>query len=119
LVVLQEALTLKCPHCQKAFFDFSGCCAVTCECNKHFCGLCAVACTDGGACHDHVRGCELNKNRGEYFCSEEQIKAAHRLIRIRKLKPLVKTIPADVKEEVLELFEKDLLDFGIYVFDIR
>lgn len=117
---LLELCTLKCPHCKQAFYDFSGCCAVQCECKKYFCGLCMQACTDSGACHSHVsNNCQLNRNKGDYFSSQEQIQAAHRLLRIRALKEAVKTIPSELKEIVLALLEKDLLDFNIAIFDIR
>lgn len=117
--MITEACTLKCPNCSGAFTDFSGCCAVTCHCKEYFCGLCLQSCSNSGACHEHVRGCSMNQNKGNYFSNLEQINAAHKLIRTRAVKAIVKTIPIAIKDEVLQTCEKDLLDFQIYLFDVK
>lgn len=117
--ILLEACTLKCPHCKTAFGGFSGCCAVTCECKKHFCGLCLAPCRDNSDAHSHVaHACKLNVHSGEYFNSQDEIEEAHRLWRIQAMKDLSKSIPQDIKEEVLESIKNDLLDFKITPLDI-
>jgi hypothetical protein len=116
--MLLEECNLRCPHCKIAFYDFTNCCAVTCHCNKHFCALCLIPCTDSSAAHSHVKSCELNVQKGGYYNSPTEISAAQRLVRIRALKKAAQKIPADVKKDVLDLVEKHLLDYNIYVFDI-
>jgi hypothetical protein len=65
--IVDDVLTLRCPHCRTAFCDFTGCAAVKCRCRKYFCGFCLTACEDDQACHAHVRRCRLNPNPDDYF----------------------------------------------------
>ena len=53
---ISQILTLKCPRCSRAFFDYSGCAAVKCDgCG---CGFCAKCFNDCGAdAHDHTSKC--------------------------------------------------------------
>lgn len=54
---IQElVLTLTCPRCSAAFWDFAGCLALHCHrCHCAFCGLCLQDC--GADAHEHVRKC--------------------------------------------------------------
>ena len=53
---ISQILTLKCPRCSRAFFDYSGCAAVKCgSCNCGFCAKCFKDC--GADAHDHTSNC--------------------------------------------------------------
>lgn len=67
-IVEQDILTLKCPHCSRAFVDFDACCSVMCECGTFFCGLCFAKFDDTDSCHSHVLNCVLNPCNN-YFIS--------------------------------------------------
>ena len=53
-VIVERDLTLHCPRCGQAFFDFQGCCALHCmdSCGAAFCGLCLADC--GENAHPHL-----------------------------------------------------------------
>ena len=55
--ILDHVLTLHCPRCKTAFFDFDGCMALTCSKPTCGCGFCAICLEDCGAdAHAHVAG---------------------------------------------------------------
>ena len=59
-ILINNVLTLRCPHCQLAVLDFDGCFAVQHSpggCNKEFCGWCLLPFPDTAACHHHVKQC--------------------------------------------------------------
>ena len=57
--IIGDTVATKCPSCRKPFYDFDGCCALTCACGTHFCGLCfkTDANWDAAMAHDHVMTC--------------------------------------------------------------
>jgi len=67
--IINDILTLKCPHCSVAVFNFTACFAVqhTADdddfagprqgCSRHFCGWCMAPFEGSRACHDHVKVC--------------------------------------------------------------
>ena len=65
--IVDRILTERCPHCDAAFCDFSGCIAVECRCKGFFCGLCLRTCTGSDECHSHVQLCRMNPNVNEYY----------------------------------------------------
>ena len=101
--IAETILTLRCPYCAVAFFDWDGCCAVHCEnCSEHFCGLCQDKQKNSSLSHHHVStSCRLNPGGG-YFANPTQIADAHRSTRVRKLREYIGTLPkGDVKRRVL------------------
>jgi serine/threonine protein kinase len=67
-VICESILTLHCPWCNVAWFDFSSCFAVQHKfydpttsksggCGKYFCGWCMEKCDSDQQCHDHVHDC--------------------------------------------------------------
>ena len=51
-----EALNLKCPHCETVYDEFDGCMALQCQtCKKGFCGYCHKGFLDSRGTHNHVR----------------------------------------------------------------
>jgi hypothetical protein len=63
--VVEQLLTLKCPHCRAAFLDFQNCFALTCHrCDCRFCAYCLTSSGLGAAAsaasHNHVAQCAFN-----------------------------------------------------------
>ena len=81
--IIDDALTLRCPHCATAFVDFDGCAAIECRCRGAFCALCLTACTDMRTAHVHVRGCSFNPE-GDYYVSTSTWDAAMRTRKMRR-----------------------------------
>ena len=84
---VEELLSLKCPNqrCRRAFVDFNGCTALSCNaCNTHFCAWCLRGCESSQACHAHVLTCPQNANPNDYFTSVD-VYNAHALQRSRRL----------------------------------
>ena len=76
---LEQIVNLKCKSCDSAFIDFSGCLAIQCRCDKHFCGLCLQIFTNSKACHSHVLDCKWNvdeyfRHREDYYMTNSQWK---------------------------------------------
>jgi hypothetical protein len=59
--IQQQILTLRCPHCNIAVYDFDGCLSIKCLCEQYFCALCFEKCLDNHDCHDHVLRCNNNQ----------------------------------------------------------
>ena len=59
----ERIMQLHCPQCRRAFYDFTGCMALTCDpgCGATFCGICLRDC--GRDAHAHVAVCEWNTGR--------------------------------------------------------
>lgn len=73
---LEDIVTLRCPKCNAAFCDFTGCLAIQCRCTLHFCGLCMESFPTSRLCHTHILNCKWNRDtygllRSEYFMSLE------------------------------------------------
>ena len=73
-IAIEKIVTLQCRNCKSAFYDFTGCLAIHCRCNAHFCALCLETFTSSRDCHSHVLKCKWNCDsyglkRGEYFMS--------------------------------------------------
>lgn len=63
-----DRLNMQCPHCDAVFYDFDGCLALRCSCDRYFCALCLAKCDTNEDMHAHVRSCTHNPT-GEYFLS--------------------------------------------------
>lgn len=65
-VLVEHALTPRCPWCGRPFAAYDGCGAITCACGRHFCALCLAPQRGSDACHRHVQLCESNPERRLY-----------------------------------------------------
>ena len=64
--VVNEILTLRCPRCQQAFFDFDGCFSIRCStCQCSFCGWCLKDC--GSDAHSHVKTCKFKPTSADSY----------------------------------------------------
>lgn len=69
--ILNDILTLKCPHCDRAFLDFQGCFALVCICKGNFCAWCLSPADSSRAAHICALQCSRQLGHGaEYFVSE-------------------------------------------------
>lgn len=93
--------------------DFSGCCAVTCECGAGFCGLCLVD-TNGDA-HAHVPKCPLKPaNATGVFHSAVVIMQCQGIVKKRKLIEYLRGIKnLDDRRSVFNYLFKDMADLKI------
>ena len=80
--LIENVLTLRCPHCQLAFVDFDACAAVRCRCGQRFCALCLEPADSNEANHVHVAGCAWNPHHGRgdagVFVTADEFEQAHR-----------------------------------------
>jgi len=85
---IENILTLKCPNCKKAFYDFEACLLLRCNnCSKSFCGLCFEIIQN----HEHLLVCPYRTSRCDgYFMNFEEWQKFHdqkkteKIIEIRK-----------------------------------
>lgn len=113
VLAITDLLTLKCPRCKTPFFDFDGCCALTCcneSCRAGFCALCQEDCGDDA--HSHVRTCRLGKS--SYFLSEECIIKAQNQRKCERINEYISNEIKDkaIKTEVLNLTRQYLNDIN-------
>lgn len=91
---LSEELTMKCPRCNTAFYDYDGCNALSCSqvtCGAAFCALCLKDC--GSDAHEHV-----SRVHGDLFD-----KAAFERNRLAREKTAVQRCLEECSEECFEL----------------
>ena len=111
LHVQNQILTLRCPSCTTAFFDYDGCAALRCgACQATFCALCLTACDSSNATHRHVRTCDLNPNPGSYFVQAAQFEAVHRVRKRDLLAAYLDTLPYHVAQRVRHERRTDFAD---------
>lgn len=118
--IRENILTLKCPSCQTAYYDFDGCCALTCgQCGAGICGWCGEAC--GRDAHPHVAHCPA-KPRGAdiFFGTGAQIRKAQNKQKmcnanafLDKLAKIPKIVRAVMKDELKELEEPEELERSV------
>jgi len=110
-----EALNLKCPHCQTVYAEFTGCMALMCEsCKQSFCAYCHKACSDSRGTHEHVRVCDMNEtDNGSYYASTEQIKRGQKKFRIKQLKKFLREHKKEIQNATIIELQQDLDDLGI------
>jgi hypothetical protein len=64
-----DMLSAKCPGCSQVFDNFTGCFSLQCfKCSCYFCGWCLNFHTKSNQdTHRHVRTCQYNKRKGDYY----------------------------------------------------
>ena len=122
LEIAESILTLKCPQCRAAIFDFEGCFAITCHsCTTHFCGWClddfGLGRHGDADAHRHVSSCghaPPRRRGGVYGQLKEfnEVQAARRLADVRQyLEKRVLSVEERAAVEVA--IAGDLRDLGI------
>ncbi len=104
--VIDRVLTLSCPRCGQAFFDFDGCVALMCSRdNAAFCAYCLKDC--GTDAHRHVVNCEHNPTPDKnLFPGLEVFEDAQR-------QRLLTQLSVEDRENLLLDCEAELRDLGI------
>ena len=67
---ITDQMTMYCPHCSAAFYDFEGCFVIHCassSCRKLFCGWCLETSTNSKELHEHLKNCPFNVKPGHYY----------------------------------------------------
>jgi hypothetical protein len=120
--VIEDILTLKCPRqqCRRAFIDFEGCFALTCDsCRCAFCAYCLHDCGDDA--HMHVGSCQYNLAPGKsVFASIAVFERAQRERRTRLLRQyFAKYVEADMRAPLVGAMARDFADLGIEALQLR
>ena len=99
---IHEILTLKCPRCNQAYFDFDGCAALTCSsCGTCFCAWCGDDAGRDG--HNHVTSCPAKPPGADrFFGTELQIKAAQKCQKRKRLCDFMRTLDHEVQDKLRE-----------------
>ena len=117
--IAEDLLTLHCPECGMAFFDFSACFALWCaRCSCAFCAYCQTSCrAEHNDAHTHVLSCEHNIAPGKsIFASSATFERSQNLRRARAVGAYLARIgDARLRSAVLEATSRDLEALGIQV----
>lgn len=100
---LEDMANRKCPKCQIAYDDFTGCCAVQCSCQAYFCGFCEMSFNESNACHTHVRQCQWNPKPGNFHAERDEWLRANRQCKSIKIGPILNNLDQETRKEA----EKD------------
>ena len=116
--VIDNILTIRTPCCGRAFIDFNGCSALSCDdCPRHrraFCAICLAPC--GSDAHAHVR----EQHESRLFISEQEFREHHNRRRQGLLLEYLRGLDAIVdREALLNALRQDLADLGMNVDDVR
>jgi len=112
--IIDDILTLRCPRCRQAFYDFEGCFALYCSvCPCRFCGWCLSDCGNQDA-HPHVATCP-HKEPGadKYFGTKEMFESAQNKRRRKALLELLDSQQPNERQASIEAVKQDLKDLGI------
>lgn len=102
-----DLLNTKCPGCNRVFYDFDGCFAVTHSrpdgCGQLIFGWCFETFDDSATSHAHVVVCENSVNRGHYFGNIDDFLRLCSERNNRRANAYIDTIESeDIKERVRE-----------------
>ena len=115
--IIENILTLKCPRCRQAIYDFQegDCFAITCACNCRFCGWCLTDCGDDA--HPHVRACPLNPRPNRLFAPVAEFHRNHNERRRQSVQQYLDSdaVAAEDRQYVLEAITGDLRNLNIEV----
>lgn len=112
--VVDNILTLRCPKCCQAYYDFNGCLSLTCtKCKCFFCAKCHHISTNSGANHTHVASCKGvdGKLRNGYFSTKDEISIFQNCMRTQKLKQFFSG--RSDKFDLLHALSQDLIDLKL------
>lgn len=91
-VQIEELVDRRCPKCKKVYYEFDGCCALTCDCGAFFCALCEEQCESNDICHIHVEQCSMNFWGNGVYCTWPQIRKSTCIFKARKIRQLLQSI---------------------------
>ena len=79
----EEALNLRCPHCDSVFVDFDACASLQCSCGGHFCAFCLRPSASARESHEHVLVCPHNPSPGSYFVTASSYESVRTFLQSR------------------------------------
>jgi hypothetical protein len=108
---VQDELTDKCPRCKAAFFDFTGCCALSCgSCPCNFCAWCLADCGDDA--HPHIRTCP-KKLADDIYYPRGKWEESRRLRRLESVTAIFRQLDPALAPDVAKAATQDLADAGL------
>lgn len=114
LHIIDNIFTLKCPRCSLAFFDYDGCCALTCGgCKCGFCSYCLEDCGADAHKHFYDNGHKCPNEGGQIFILQKQWQEHQSVRKARILCEYLATIPEAQRKKVADLCAPDAKDLGI------
>ena len=125
--IIEDILSLRCPHCNLVIIDFDGCFAVQHSegehwrykqgCGLYFCGWCLEKCGTNDDCHNHVKACQYNLHPGSHHGTIDEFNRVHGQRRQTLVLKYLKENIFDVqeREEIKLALRKDLSDLGINI----
>ena len=124
--IIEDILTLRCPHCNLVIIDFDGCFAVQHSggeqgrykqgCGLYFCGWCLEKCRTNDDCHIHVKACKYNLHPGSYYGTIDEFSRVHnQRRRALVLTYLQNVVDVQEREEIKRVLRRDLNDLGINI----
>lgn len=99
---LEDIATRKCPKCTIAYPDFTGCCAVQCNCSAYFCGFCEKLEEDEESCHAHIIRCTWNPRQGNFFAEKDEWVKANRDCKAVKMKEIIDNLDGNKRRWIEE-----------------
>lgn len=125
--IIENIMTLLCPHCNMVIFDFINCFAVKHEsdhptikygCGLYFCGWCLAKSDNSSDCHTHVRACKHSMNPGNAYGNfPVDFDLAHAR---RRSEAILKYLKANISDqqdrvEVHTALQQELNDLGVNI----
>jgi len=110
---ISQILTLKCPRCKRAFLDYTGCAALTCDgCGCGFCAKCLKDC--GHDAHAHAKQCRgpglpgVQQVCDGYYLKQEDFDRLNlQVARLKVLDYLDEKVPPHLRRDVVKACEAD------------
>ncbi len=111
---IDNIMTLRCNKCSAAFYDFSGCCAITCESKCTFCAWCLQICpADSSAHHSHVSKLRLESKAGQSLCFIRRIPGFPYERKKRQVTEYLRHLPDELQRMVKHRASAQLRDIGL------
>lgn len=113
--IIEDILTPRCPRCKMAYFEFTGCFALTCankSCNAGFCAWCEQDC--GEDAHSHVVHCTFGTTKN-VFGDLKQLEIVRNRRRKEAIEKLLNQENIDTKKKVLGRMKKEFDDLGLQI----
>ena len=118
---VHDMLTLKCPRCAAAVFDFDGCFALKCpRCGCGFCAWCFKDCQADA--HAHVRTCTrrpaqrdaLFPARGGEDAVRDVFRPHHMRLHRQEVSKYLQELPSEVRKGVRQRLVQELKELQLY-----
>lgn len=114
IVIQENILNLRCPHCDIVIFDFDGCYSLKCNnCANYFCAWCFIGFTNEDDCHKHILYCESTLNYGNYSCSYDKFVVVQNMNKIKKINSYVDKLNPKYKQLILNSIKDDINNLKI------